>query len=160
MSVEAERFWSYVVKGPAENDCWIWTGAIADDGYGRFWTSTPDGQKVIRPHRYAVEQVTGENLTPSTITRHACDLPICVHADLNEMATHLTVGDLDANSLDRMIRNRVRNGHDTLTGTGMARKARAERMRALRDHIRAHGYDADAVRTAIAGAALDQATLF
>lgn len=155
-----ERFWSYVVKGPRESDCWIWTGAVADDGYGRFWTATPHGQKVIRPHRYAVQQTLEENLTPSTITRHTCDLPICVHADVNEETTHLITGDAVENSLDRMIRNRVRNGHDTLTGTGMARKARAERMRALRDHTRTHGYDPDAVRAAIAGATLDQATLF
>jgi hypothetical protein len=32
---EAERFWAKVVRGPGERDCWIWTGAIADDGYGR-----------------------------------------------------------------------------------------------------------------------------
>lgn len=32
-----ERFWKHVVKGPAVTDCWIWTGAGGDDGYGRFW---------------------------------------------------------------------------------------------------------------------------
>ncbi|WP_420367101.1 hypothetical protein [Curtobacterium sp. L1-20] len=35
-STAPERFWSHVVKGPAPADCWIWTGAIGDDGYGRF----------------------------------------------------------------------------------------------------------------------------
>ena len=49
---EVRRFWSHVVKGPGERDCWCWVGAIADDGYGRFWTRTPEGgQKVLRPHR-------------------------------------------------------------------------------------------------------------
>lgn len=30
-----ERFFSYVVKGEETHHCWIWTGAIGDDGYGR-----------------------------------------------------------------------------------------------------------------------------
>ncbi len=33
---ELDRFYRKVVKGPRPDDCWIWTGAIADDGYGRF----------------------------------------------------------------------------------------------------------------------------
>lgn len=33
---DVERFWTHVVKGPRETDCWIWTGAIADDGYGQY----------------------------------------------------------------------------------------------------------------------------
>lgn len=36
---EVDRFWSHVVKGPRETDCWLWaaggTAAIGDDGYGR-----------------------------------------------------------------------------------------------------------------------------
>lgn len=31
---EVVRFWVKVVRGPGPLDCWIWTGAIADDGYG------------------------------------------------------------------------------------------------------------------------------
>src|SRR6266508_5633814 len=35
---EVDRFWSHVVKGPRETDCWLWaaggTAAIGDDGYG------------------------------------------------------------------------------------------------------------------------------
>lgn len=40
---EETRFWEKVIKGPTENACWIWTAAIGDDGYGRFWTQTEDG---------------------------------------------------------------------------------------------------------------------
>lgn len=35
---EIDRFWSRVVKGPRETDCWLWArdgAAIGDDGYGR-----------------------------------------------------------------------------------------------------------------------------
>jgi hypothetical protein len=50
-----DRFWSYVVKGPSLDDCWIWTGAIAEDGYGRFWTHTDTGQKGLPPPVASVE---------------------------------------------------------------------------------------------------------
>lgn len=32
---EVARFFSRVVAGPGRQDCWLWTGAIGDDGYGR-----------------------------------------------------------------------------------------------------------------------------
>ncbi len=54
---EVDRFWSRVVKGPRETDCWLWAGggtaAIGDDGYGRFWVSREGRQRVLRPHRVA-----------------------------------------------------------------------------------------------------------
>lgn len=40
-AAETRRFWSHVVRGPGEWDCWLWVGAIADDGYGRFWITRP-----------------------------------------------------------------------------------------------------------------------
>lgn len=76
----ADRVWEKVVKGPAPTDCWIWTGAIADDGYGRFWVTREGGQRALRPQRYAYEDLTGEILTPSIILLHVCDVPLCVHA--------------------------------------------------------------------------------
>jgi hypothetical protein len=50
---EVARFWRHVVKGPGERDCWIWVGAIGDDGYGRFWTTRDGRARVLRPHRVA-----------------------------------------------------------------------------------------------------------
>ena len=47
----AARFRSKIVAGPGPADCWIWTGAIVDDGPGRFWTPAPQGgQRMIRAH--------------------------------------------------------------------------------------------------------------
>lgn len=54
----ATRFWSHVVRGPKADDCWLWTGAIADDGYGRFWLTDDGRQRVVRPHRLALELAT------------------------------------------------------------------------------------------------------
>ncbi|MDG5768551.1 hypothetical protein QA798_01080, partial [Mycolicibacterium fortuitum] len=36
---ECARFRSYVVCGPDERDCAIWTGGIGADGYGRFFVT-------------------------------------------------------------------------------------------------------------------------
>ncbi|AZZ56906.1 hypothetical protein C5E08_13995 [Rathayibacter iranicus] len=37
----AERLWCRVVKGPAPEDCQMWTGAIGDDGCGRSPAPSP-----------------------------------------------------------------------------------------------------------------------
>ncbi len=39
-SSDVERFYSHVLKGPEPDSCWLWLGAISDDGYGRFWLPT------------------------------------------------------------------------------------------------------------------------
>ena len=57
---EGERFWSHVVKGPDPDSCWLWTGAVADDGYGRFWIGPGKAaRRVVRAQRYAYTAITG-----------------------------------------------------------------------------------------------------
>ena len=57
---EEKRFWEKVIKGPGPSACWIWVGAIGDDGYGRFWTQVEDGtQRMLRAHRAAAEIIYG-----------------------------------------------------------------------------------------------------
>ncbi|MCU1634239.1 MAG: hypothetical protein JWM61_2891 [Micrococcaceae bacterium] len=83
---EADRFWEKVVRGPRPHDCWIWTpapavaGAVADDGYGRFWVTRDGEQRALRPQRHAYEHLTGETLHPGNPLMHVCDVPLCVHA--------------------------------------------------------------------------------
>jgi hypothetical protein len=48
MILAADRFWSKVDK---TGDCWIWTGAIASNGYGSFAHSTA--------HRWAYTHLVG-----------------------------------------------------------------------------------------------------
>jgi hypothetical protein len=52
LATEAERFWSHVVKGPMPTDCWIWTGAITDDGCSRFWIKDDTSTTTTRRHRF------------------------------------------------------------------------------------------------------------
>lgn len=34
-ATELARFERYIVRGPHDDSCAIWVGAVADDGYGR-----------------------------------------------------------------------------------------------------------------------------
>ena len=43
------RFWSKVDLGFSADECWIWIGALSDEGYGDFWL----GGRTIRAHRVA-----------------------------------------------------------------------------------------------------------
>lgn len=84
-----ERFWSYIVKGPAPEDCGLWTGAISDDGYGRLWRHDGARQKALRPQRYAYELAIGQLLPSDVVVLHSCDVPTCVHADVDPHVSHV-----------------------------------------------------------------------
>ncbi|MFF2277912.1 hypothetical protein [Agromyces sp. NPDC058126] len=156
-----ERFWSKVVKGPAATDCWLWVGAIGDDGYGRFWTRTVDGaQLVLRPHRFAFELLTGEKLGTSDELLHECDVPLCVHAATDPMMTHLTAGTRTLNMRDRSDKGRHENGHTRLGMRGLSRAALAARSRRLRTVLLEQGWNAGAIRSALSDVDEAQPALF
>jgi hypothetical protein len=56
---DVERFYSHVLKGPEVDSCWLWLGAISDDGCGRFWIGTAGGQRAVAAHRFALATVHG-----------------------------------------------------------------------------------------------------
>lgn len=148
---EVDRFWSHIVKGPAPDDCWLWTGAIADDGYGRFWTKTGDGQKVLRPQRYAYELTTGVALTRDVMLLHSCDVPTCVHADVDPLVSHIREGTARDNMLDRTQRNRHANQWSAWRFRNLDGRARGERSRALRAVVLEHGWDPARMSAALGG---------
>lgn len=104
-TAELARFHAKVVRGPGPGDCWIWTGAIGDDGYGRFWTPTGDGgQRMIRAHRYALATVHGGlDALDELHACHTCDNPICVRAE-DAPTSHLYAGTASENMADRSRR--------------------------------------------------------
>ncbi|MFI7744343.1 hypothetical protein [Kocuria rhizosphaericola] len=103
---DIERFYAHVLKGPHPDSCWLWMGAISDDGYGRFWFATAGGQKVVSAHRFALATVHGglEAIEDQT-TLHWCDVPLCVRASLAP-STHLLLGTRSENMKDRSRKGR------------------------------------------------------
>lgn len=82
-SADVERFYSHVLKGPHADSCWLWLGAISDDGYGRFWINTAGGQRAVAAHRFALATIHGGLTAIDGLTAlHWCDVPLCVHASL------------------------------------------------------------------------------
>ncbi|AJW80765.1 hypothetical protein [Clavibacter michiganensis] len=158
---EHERFWRYVVKGPGVEDCWLWTGAVSDEGYGRFWISVDGtGQRAVRPPQYAYQEMTGRVLPSSTLLLHACDVPLCVHVDPDPLQSHVTPGTHPENMLDRSSKGRHVNRWTVARYRGLPRSDRVRGSRALRDAVRDHGWDADFIRDAFNGIGPDQPPLW
>lgn len=156
-----DRFYSHVVKGPSGSDCWIWTGAVGDDGYGRFWVPQPGGgQRAMRPQRWLYEHLTGTALHPSTLLLHACDVPLCVHVDVDQAVSHLATGTHRGNMLERVQCGRHRNGATAIRMAGLKRSERVALSRELRAAFRDHGWDAAAIRACRTGIASDTPTLW
>lgn len=62
-----ERFWSRVERG-ADDECWLWTGAIRGLGYGAF---TPAKGQPLYAHRWVYEQYVGP-IPPGMVIDHDC----------------------------------------------------------------------------------------
>lgn len=126
-----------------------WVGAIADDGYGRFYL---DGTSV-RPHRYSLALDLGLTLELLPELMHECDVPLCVNP------RHLGMGDRQSNMVDRQRKLRSANGSG-LRFRGLPRAAMAARSRALREDLLAHGWDAQRIHAINAGSRAEDPTLF
>ena len=68
-----ERFWPKVDKS---GDCWLWTGAVNQWGYG---IASSEGRKVMA-HRAAWELTHGP-IPDGARVRHRCDSRACVRPD-------------------------------------------------------------------------------
>ena len=106
----ADRFWEKVDRrGPDE--CWPWTRATNEHGYG---VMRPEGQRsgpTVRAHRVSL-MLAGVDID-GLVIRHSCDNPPCVNP------AHLSVGTEADNSADMVARDRhargSRNGTSKLT---------------------------------------------
>lgn len=85
-----EKFWEKVDK-KSESECWVWLGAITDDGYGSFWSKLS--------HRVAWELTYGPIPKGKYICHH-CDNPSCVNP------SHLFLGTQLDNMQDMVYKGR------------------------------------------------------
>lgn len=74
-----ERYWEKVNK---TETCWLWTGAVADHGYG---THLVDGRTRLA-HRLAV-QLSGRVIPPKMQVDHLCRVRRCVNPEHLEIVT-------------------------------------------------------------------------
>lgn len=147
------RFWAKTVAGPTEDDCVIWVGAIADDGYARFWTGpTERAGPVLRAHRYAYQLRFG-HLPKGVMLKHSCDITVCVNAK------HLAVGTDRQNRIDRSLRRNSYPGLPMASGLRI-HTTRADVARKIRADVLAHGYDRDRLWKIITGLAPETPPLF
>lgn len=61
-------------------ECWVWTGATTDKGYGKFYLGKAvDGRKVTGlAHRISFEHYKQELIRPGFIVDHECSHKSCV----------------------------------------------------------------------------------
>ncbi|MBA8965100.1 hypothetical protein JOJ86_007422 [Rhodococcus percolatus] len=148
-SLERLRFEKFIVRGPRDTDCWLFSGAQSTDAYGRFWISRNGKQRVVRPHRYALAIELGRPLTEDEVALHeVCDNPICVRASGTSGRPHVVLGTQAQNLAGMGAKGRGGGRGQTWRWYGPDRAARAARSRALREAVR-NGWDDEKVQAAL-----------
>jgi hypothetical protein len=109
---EAARFWAKVRFTPG--GCWLWTGALSPDGYGRFRITLAPGRHThVKAHRWAWEQLVGP-IGPGMTLDHLidpgpCTSKACVNPGHLEEVTR-------AENARRAATRRARNQRNKETG--------------------------------------------
>jgi hypothetical protein len=96
-----EALWAKVDKSPGQGpkgDCWCFTGATDDDGYG---VMRRTGYPPQRVHRVILSVNLGRNLLPGEQALHRCDNPPCARPD------HIFQGSNTDNIADRHKKGRT-----------------------------------------------------
>jgi len=99
---QKSRFWSHVDKSAGPDGCWIWTGALSTEGYGRvYWEKT----RYNIAHRVAY-QIAFDDIPEKMLVLHKCDNTLCVNP------SHLFLGTHQDNMNDMKAKGRARGASD------------------------------------------------
>lgn len=115
----AGRFWAKVDRRGPE-DCWPWTAALNEHGYG---VMRPEGKRsgpTVKAHRVAL-MLAGVEID-GLLIRHSCDNPPCVNP------AHLSTGTPADNAADMVSRGRQARG--SRRGTNKLTEAQIPEIRA------------------------------
>lgn len=91
--------YEYVLPEP-NSGCWLWTGPLNWNGYGRV---TVGPRKRVRAHRFSYEVHKGP-IPDGLQVLHKCDVPCCVNPE------HLLLGTFADNMNDKMRKGRQARG--------------------------------------------------
>lgn len=90
----------FLAKVNKSGECWLWTAATDDDGYGRFWFNG----RMVQAHRYAYERYVG--VIPDGVgLDHKCRVRHCVNP------AHLRPGGQVENMQNTDLRADNKSGH-------------------------------------------------
>lgn len=81
--------------------CWLWTGAVDRDGYGRMSGASHGVNWFKFAHRASYEHYNGP-IPEDKQVLHTCDIPCCINP------YHLYLGDPARNGLDKKERGRAK----------------------------------------------------
>jgi len=79
-----DRFWAKVRVGRTPDDCWEWTAAIKDTGYGTFFVEG----KNTPSHVYAFTAIAGNDIPDGLELDHTCRNRACCNPLHLEAVTH------------------------------------------------------------------------
>lgn len=124
MKTNKEKFTQkYIID---ENNCWLWTAAKNQKGYGYFGVYYQEQKKfkIKYAHRVSYEFYVGE-IPSKLLVLHKCDVPRCVNPD------HLFIGtDLD-NAIDKIKKGRAADTKGEKNGRAILNKEKVLKIRKL-----------------------------
>lgn len=113
-----EKKLDYYTMYEPNSGCWLWTGAVDKDGYGKLTVK----YRYAKAHRESYELHKGP-IPDGLVVCHRCDVPGCINPD------HLFLGTNADNTADRDAKGRHVPNYGEANGSA---KLTAEKVRAIR----------------------------